>query len=146
MNLRPRSRHQADINLTPLIDVVFLLLIFFMVSTTFKDESRLRVQLPNAQGEAVPAQEPDIIRILIDREGVFEINNETLPESGTGALAQRLSNVLATMQGQRSERSVLIQADAQTSHQAVMTALDAARRAGLTRVAFATVHLEDSAP
>ena len=58
MNLRPNRPEPPDINLTPLIDVVFLLLIFFMVSTTFKEDARIQVQLPEAQGEDVPAEQP----------------------------------------------------------------------------------------
>ena len=66
MNLRPNRTDSPDINLTPLIDVVFLLLIFFMVSTTFKDDARIKVQLPEAQGEEVSADEPQVLEIVID--------------------------------------------------------------------------------
>jgi biopolymer transport protein ExbD len=133
MNLRPRRRAQADINLTPLIDVVFLLLIFFMVSTTFRDEARLRVQLPQAQGEAVAAEEPEMIRILIDRLGSFHVNDQAVADRETRTLARALEGAL----GDRAALPVLIQADARTPHQAVMRALDAASRAGLVRIAFA---------
>ncbi len=141
MNLRPRRREPADINLTPLIDVVFLLLIFFMVSTTFKDESRLRLELPHAQGEEVPAQEPAMIRILIDRAGAFRIDDRAAPADGE-ALAQALREAL----GGRSALPVLIQADAATPHQAVMTALDAASQAGLTRIAFSATRTQVTGP
>lgn len=133
MNLRPHRRAQADINLTPLIDVVFLLLIFFMVSTTFKDEVRLRVQLPQAQGEEAPTREPDIIRILIDQAGRFVVDDQALADGRTGTLVEGLKRAL----GARADAPVLIQADAQTPHQAVMQALTAARQTGLVRVAFA---------
>jgi biopolymer transport protein ExbD len=133
VNLRPRRRAQADINLTPLIDVVFLLLIFFMVSTTFRDEARLRVQLPQAQGEPVAAEEPEMIRILIDRLGSFHVNDQVVADRETGTLARALEGAL----GDRAGLPVLIQADARTPHQAVMRALDAASRAGLVHIAFA---------
>jgi len=133
MNLRPYRRPHPDINLTPLIDVVFLLLIFFMVSTTFKDEARLGVQLPQAKGEDVPASEPEHIRILIDRSGNFFVDDQALVDRNLLTLVRALNGAL----GERKDLPVLIQADAMTPHQAVMTALDAAAEVGLRRVAFA---------
>jgi biopolymer transport protein ExbD len=94
VNLRPRRRAQADINLTPLIDVVFLLLIFFMVSTTFKDEARLRVQLPEAGGEEIPSEEPEMIRILIDQSGSFYVDDQAVADRETGTLVQALEGAL----------------------------------------------------
>lgn len=145
MNLRPHRRQPPEINLTPLLDVVFLLLIFFMVSTTFKDEARLRVQLPQAQGEEVPAQEPEQIRILIDQAGNFFVDDRalvdrdplTLVRALNGALAQRPEDGPGEGPARGGDRPVLIQADARTPHQAVMTAMDAAAEVGLRRIAFA---------
>ncbi|HSO83551.1 biopolymer transporter ExbD [Thiocapsa sp.] len=137
MNLRPHRRDPADINLTPLIDVVFLLLIFFMVSTTFKDEARLRVQLPEAQGEEIPAEEPEMIRLVIDRSGSFNVDDRAVRDRKT----ETLVDVLKERLGEREPLPVLIQADAQTPHQAVMTALDAASQAGLVRIAFAATRI-----
>ena len=135
MNLRPRRSQPPDINLTPLLDVVFLLLIFFMVSTTFKDNdaSRLRVQLPQAQGEPVPDQEPDHIRIVIDRNGAFYVDDQAVVDQQALTLVRALTGAV----GERNGLSVLIQADANTPHQAVMTALDAAAELGLNKIAFA---------
>jgi biopolymer transport protein ExbD len=133
VNLRPHRRDPADINLTPLIDVVFLLLIFFMVSTTFKDEARLRVQLPEAQGEEIPVEEPEMIRLVIDRTGAFNVDDRAVRDRETKTLVEVLNERL----GGREPLPVLIQADAETPHQAVMTALDAASQAGLVRIAFA---------
>ncbi len=132
MNLRPHRRHSVDINLTPLIDVVFLLLIFFMVSTTFKDEARLRIQLPEAQGEDAPAEEPEMIRLVIDRTGRFYVDDQAVTDRRPITLVRALTGAL----GERKGLPVLIQADANTPHQAVMTALDAASQAGLFRIAF----------
>jgi biopolymer transport protein ExbD len=132
MNLRPHRRHSVDINLTPLIDVVFLLLIFFMVSTTFKDEARLRIQLPEAQGEDAPAEEPEMIRLVIDRAGRFYVDDQAVTDRRPITLVRALTGAL----GERKGLPVLIQADANTPHQAVMTALDAASQAGLFRIAF----------
>lgn len=133
MNLRPYRRPHPDINLTPLIDVVFLLLIFFMVSTTFKDEARLRVQLPQVQGEEVPAQEPEQIRLVIDQMGNFFVDDRGVVDRDSLSLVRALNGAL----GERKDLTVLIQADAQTPHQAVMTAMDAAAEVGLRRIAFA---------
>ena len=142
MNLRPRRRPPVDINLAPLIDVVFLLLIFFMVSTTFKDEARLRVQLPQAQGEDIQAQEPAMIRIVIDRAGHFFIDDREVADTRAATLAR----LLTERRGEDSMIPVLIQADANTPHQAVMTAMDAASQAGLSRIAFAATRSKDAAP
>lgn len=132
MNLRPHRHQQTDINLTPLIDVVFLLLIFFMVSTTFKDEARLRVQLPQAQGDEVPAQAPEQIQIVIDVAGNYFVDDRAVVDSKPISLVRALNAAL----GERKDLPVLIQADANSSHQAVMTALDAAAEVGLVRIAF----------
>lgn len=140
MNLRPHRREQADINLTPLIDVVFLLLIFFMVSTTFKDEARLRVQLPQAQGESIPAAEPAMIHLVIDAAGAYFVDDQAVTDRAT----QTLVRALSAARGERAALPVLIQADAQTPHQAVMTALDAAGQAGLTRIAFSATRVAES--
>ncbi len=94
VNLRPHRREPADINITPLIDVVFLLLIFFMVSTTFKDEARLRVQLPEAQGEEIPAEEPEMIRLVIDRTGSFNVDDRAVLDRKTETLVQVLKDRL----------------------------------------------------
>ncbi len=141
MNLRPHRRESTDINLTPLLDVVFLLLIFFMVSTTFKDEARLRVQLPEAQGESTPAEAPEMIRVVIDRAGHFYVNDQGLVDDKPLTLARALTGALGERKqlvpGEAEAPPVLIQADANTPHQAVMTAMDAASQAGLNRIAFA---------
>jgi biopolymer transport protein ExbD len=142
MNLRPNRRKPPEMVLIPLLDVVLVLLIFFMVSTTFKDPdaSRLRIQLPQAQGTEVPAQEPEQIRIAIDQTGRFFVDDEAVVDQRTQTLMQAINGAL----GERTGLPVLIQADALTPHQAVMTALDAAAELGLTKIAFsATRALSD---
>lgn len=142
MNLRPHRRTVPDINLTPLLDVVFLLLIFFMVSTTFKDEARLRVQLPQAVGEDVPAQEPERILIQIDRSGAFYVDDRAVTDQSRETLIRALNGAL----GNRQSLPVLIQADAQTPHQAVMTAMDAAAELGLIKIGFSATRPDQAAP
>ncbi|MCK4951209.1 MAG: biopolymer transporter ExbD, partial [Gammaproteobacteria bacterium] len=75
MNLKPQRRDHVDVNLTPLIDVVFLLLIFFMVSTTFKHDAELKIDLPEASAKAVE-QKKETIEIVIDAEGRYFINKQ----------------------------------------------------------------------
>ena len=133
MNLRPRSPKEPDINLTPLIDVVFLLLIFFMVSTTFNEDARLRLQLPEADGEAVSAEDIELVEIVIDRFGQPYVDDGRVIGDDIESMKQALIGAV----GPRRDLPVLIKADAATPHQAVMRALDAASQLGLTRVAFA---------
>jgi biopolymer transport protein ExbD len=149
MKLRPRRSQPPDINLTPLLDVVFLLLIFFMVSTTFKDatgrdETRLRVQLPQAQGAEAPAKDPDHIRIVIDQAGSFFVDDRAVVDQQGVTLVRAINGAL----GERKGVGVLIQADAKNPHQAVMTVLDAAAELGLVKVAFAAMRTgpESAAP
>lgn len=131
MNLRQRRPPQAEINLTALIDVVFLLLIFFMVSTTFEKETRLEIELPRAATEAAPSEE-DMLDLVIDREGHFFVNERqvisTEPKSLKGAI-NRIADG-------RTDLPVKIRADAQAPYQAVITAMDVLTQLGLTHMSF----------
>jgi len=140
MNLRPKRTESPDINLTALIDVVFLLLIFFMVSTTFKDDARIRIQLPSAQGEEVPADEPQVLEIVIDGAGTFYVNQRMVVDQKL----KTLKTAIAGAAGEDREIPVVIKADANTPHQAVMTAMDAASQLGLLRFAFAATRPDES--
>ncbi len=142
MNLRPHRPPPPDINLTPLLDVVFLLLIFFMVSTTFKDEARLRVQLPQVQGLDAPTQDPEHIVLGIDRTGAFYVDDQAVVDQSHETLVRAINGAL----GDRKPIPVLIQADAQTPHQAVMTAMDAAAELGLTRIVFSATRAGTERP
>jgi biopolymer transport protein ExbD len=140
MNLRPLRPAPPEINLTPLIDVVFLLLIFFMVSTTFKEDARIKVQLPEANGETIPAEEPRVLDITIDSSGTFYVNERRVVDKGTATLKKAIAGAI----GEQREIPVVIKADAKTPHQAVMTAMDAASQLGLLRFAFAATRPEES--
>lgn len=133
MRIRATRQPLPDINMAPLIDCVFLLLIFFMVSTTFKHESELRIELPRA-GERM-AEDPQrrSIELVIDQQGRFYVNQEAVINTQLGTLVRALQRASAG----RNEGAVLISADARTPHQAVMTAMDASGRAGLSRISFA---------
>lgn len=132
MNLRPRRQQQMDINLTPLIDVVFLLLIFFMVSTTFEKETRIEVELPQA-GAVTDTPEPDErLEILVDSTGRYYVNDQQVP----GRDPETLRGAVAEAVAGRSDLPVMIKADAQAPYQSVITAMDALTRLGLTRMSF----------
>jgi biopolymer transport protein ExbD len=133
MNLRPSRRDEPDINLTPLIDVVFLLLIFFMVSTTFNDDTRLRLELPRADAEPVQAKDVQLIELVVDVSGRYYVDGRQVLGTDVGTLRRTLAEVV----DDGRELPVLIKADAKTPHQAVMTALDALGQLGLSHVAFA---------
>jgi len=128
-----RLKEELSINLTPLIDVVFLLLIFFMVTTTFTRETRLSVNLPEADG--APAEEnPDQVEILVSQGGGYSINGRALVNSRLETLMSGLEQVT---QGDRNVALILI-ADAEATHQAVVTAMDAIGRSGFFRLSIAT--------
>ena len=133
MNLKPHTKDDVDINLTPLIDVVFLLLIFFMVSTTFKQESSITINLPEASSEKPVAQD-NLIEISIDEQGRFFINQAQVVNTRLATVKRALEKIVAG----RKNLIVVISADAKTPHQSVVTAMDAARQAGLLNLSIAT--------
>ncbi len=140
MNLKPQRREDVSIDLTPLIDVVFLLLIFFMVSTTFKQESEITINLPEASNEK-PVKQDNIIEITIDEQGRYFINQAQVVNTRLATVKRALEKVAAG----RKNLTVIISADAQTPHQAVVTAMDAARQVGLLNLSIATRRAQNSA-
>ena len=133
MNFRPPVEQDVDINLTPLIDVVFLLLIFFMVSTSFVKESEIELTLPEASEEL--REDPvDKIAVSIDRTGTVFVNERALINSQLETIRQ----ALADLQTESGDPVVIISADAEASHQGVVDVMDAARQAGLYRITFPT--------
>ncbi|MBU0498970.1 MAG: biopolymer transporter ExbD [Gammaproteobacteria bacterium] len=134
MKLRPNKPQDADINLTPLIDMVFLLLIFFMVSTTFDKETRIKVELPEATAAVEEKRKVEPVHISIDAQGRFYVNQEELVNSDFSILKRALEKAVA---GQSPLPSVIITADAKTPHQAVMSAMDAASQVGMYEMIFA---------
>lgn len=133
MNFRPTQDQDVDINLTPLIDVVFLLLIFFMVSTTFVKESEIDLTLPQASEEL--REEPvDRIDVAIDRDGGVFVNGQSLVNTQVATLVKALGEART----EDGDPVVIISADAEASHQSVVDVMDAARQAGLFRITFPT--------
>lgn len=133
MRFASRARQEVDINLTPLIDVVFLLLIFFMVSTTFTRETHLSIDLPEASSQA--SRSADLqIEITITKKGDFAINGVALINRELDTLRAAIEKV---SQGDNTV-PMIITADSATPHQSVVTALDIAGQLGFTRLSITT--------
>ena len=130
---------EVSINLTPLIDIVFLLLIFFMVSTTFQRETELEIALPEASAET--SSEPAVSALIleIDATGAYRLSTKQSGKSSDFASVniEQLSEMLKGLSAKNDTATLVIKADAKTPHQAVVQALDAARKANLSRVKFA---------
>ena len=123
---------EVSINLTPLIDVVFLLLIFFMVSTTFDTTSQLKITLPEAS-EQQSAKVPGTLNIAIDSEGRFYLNSRELSSQKSAAL---MAAIERTLKG--SDIPIVIQSDARSPVQSLVTAMDVIGKLGLSQVSIAT--------
>jgi len=132
MNLRPYRKEPPEVNLTPLIDVVFLLLIFFMVSTTFEKESQIKVELPEAQTQSATESPPEVLDITIDAEGRFFVNQREVVSSNIDTLKQAIAKAI----GDRKDIPVVITGDANATWQAIMKAMDAASQLGLVNMTF----------
>jgi len=128
-----RHKEELTLNLTPLIDVVFLLLIFFMVSTSFSRETQLALNLPNAEGQAAETDR-DLIEISVDANGVYYINGIGLVDNTKETLIRALNKI----PGADKTKPIVISADAKAPFQAAITAMDAAGIAGFSNQSLAT--------
>ncbi len=133
MKFRRRQREEPAINLTALIDVVFLLLIFFMVTTTFNRETRLAVNLPEADAEAAEPS-PEQLEIAVDPDGRYAVNGRLLTDREPGTLRNALEDVAGDDRGM----PVVLVADAEATHQSVVTAMDVLGQSGFNRISIAT--------
>jgi biopolymer transport protein ExbD len=138
VNIQPDNQEEPEINLTPLIDVVFLLLIFFMVSTTFEHQSRIQIELPEATAEA-SKPEDESLEILIDAQGRYFLGDQQVVNTELKTLKGAIRKAV----GQREVIPVIIRADARTPHQAVIRALDATSQLGLVNISLATSKIEE---
>jgi biopolymer transport protein ExbD len=132
-----RSRTPVEINLIPMIDVVLVLLIFFIVTTTFTRETGIDINLPEANGEPTTAVDSKIITLLIDKRGNYFISTSADTE-GKKLDPDTLKQDLAQIMGNAPQTPFVITADGQTPHQAVIKALDIASQVGFKHIAFAT--------
>ncbi len=139
MKFQRRRRGDNGINLTPLIDVVFLLLIFFMVTTTFTKETRLLIDLPEANGEVADSS-PATLELVIAKDGSYAVNGQNL-------INRDIKTIMAALREASSGNTdlpLVITADAQATHQAVITAMDAAGRLGFSQLNIATQQVGDA--
>ena len=134
MNLRgSRPRDDPEINFIPLIDVLLVILIFLMVTTTYQRVAELQITLPEADAEQ-PKDRPREVNVGVDAQGRYVINRTVFTYTTTAALA----DALRTAAGDAKEPVVIISADATATHQSVVHVLEAARTAGFVQVTFAT--------
>lgn len=132
MNLRPRRREEPELNLVPMIDVVLVLLIFFMVTTSLRHESELEIRLPEASGRPLPGNVAQL-EVDIDANGRYALNGQALEAADALVLKAALQ---AAAQGR--ELPLTVRADGRTPHQAVVTVLEVAGQLGIRRLAIAT--------
>ena len=136
MKLSLRQRAQPEVNLTSLIDVVLLLLVFFMVSTSFVKQSQITIRLPEAESMAIVQEVPEQIDIMITAAGTYLVNGRELINNR----AETIRNALQKTSGNNNKLPLTISADANAKHQDVVTAMDVAGRLGFTQISIATVN------
>lgn len=140
MNFRRKKREKLDITLISMIDVLFVLLLFFMVSTTFNNHTQIKVQLPEADG-AVTEQSPQMVTLTIDADGNYYLPVDgSEPQKLADQQLETLKQALQKLAEQSKELPFIISADGKTPHQSVMTALEAAGEAGFSHITFAAQH------
>jgi len=144
MNFSRKKKPPLEITLTPMIDVVFLLLIFFMVTTTFNQQASIKINLPEASGEEKEVSKKRII-LTIDAKGVYFISgNDGLPHQLINQQLETLKRALVqAAAGSARKVPLVISADGQTPHQSVVSALDVASQLGFKRVTFATKNIPE---
>jgi biopolymer transport protein ExbD len=140
MNLLSRSKEEPEINLTSLIDVVLLLLVFFMVSTSFVRETEINIRLPEASAEPVLERTPDVLEIGITESGNYLLNGRQLLNSDR----RRLRAAIERVMGDRRDVDVIVRADAESRLQAAVTAMNVAGELGFTSINIATVTTSES--
>jgi len=140
MNLKPRRHEEPEINVVSLIDVVLLLVVFFMLSSRFTDEGRLRVHLPQASDvpTAKPASEPLVVTVT--QQGTYRVNDHELINSSP----ETLRSALVKEAGTARNMPVTLRADGRATHQSVITAMDILGRLGFVEINVATVQEEQA--
>lgn len=133
MQLQNTSKREMSINLTPLIDVVFLLLIFFMVSTSFTRETQIELELPKAEGTPLEI-DVEVVEISVDSTGNFYVNKQAL----INTQIETVKRAIVKVSDGNTSLPLIISADAKAPYQAVITAMDAAGQEGFTNIQMAT--------
>ncbi|MEO6823361.1 MAG: biopolymer transporter ExbD [Nitrosospira sp.] len=130
---RGRQKEDPEINLVPMIDVLLVILIFLMITTTYSKFSELEINLPEAASDK-PPDRPNTIDVSVSAIGSYQVNQTSIQHSGM----EELSGALRAAAGDRPDPVIVINADAQATHQAVITVMEAARLAGYSHITFAT--------
>jgi biopolymer transport protein ExbD len=133
MNFRPGTRDEPEINLIPFIDILLVVLIFLMLTTTYSKFTQLQVNLPVADAQAQREQPKEII-VSISADGRYAVNKDLVD----GASVDVLTRALTQLAQDSQDTIIIISADAAATHQSVINVMDAARRAGLVQITFAT--------
>lgn len=136
MKLNMRAKAEPEVNLTSLIDVVLLLLIFFMVSTSFVKQSQISIRLPEAESSDIVEEPPEQIDVMITEQGTYLVNGRELINNRP----ETIRNALQKVSAGDSSLPLTISADANARHQYVVTAMDVAGRLGFVRISIATVN------
>ena len=139
MQLRSSRTEDPEISLIGLIDVVFLLLIFFMVSTTFEHQAVLKVDLPEAKNVSTPEDQPNSFELVIDQDGLFYLNDRQLVDGEPATL--RAAFIEAA--GEDRNIPIILRADAETPHHFVVTAMDVTAQLGFSRLSIATERITE---
>jgi biopolymer transport protein ExbD len=136
MKLTSRRIEDPELNLISLVDIFLLLLVFFMISTTFLNETGLKIRLPEASDQPSIAPQVEAIEVSVTAEGNYRVNGQALINTSTATLA----NAIIKVAGQTREIPITIRADARTTHQSVVTAMDVVGRLGFRAINIATVN------
>jgi biopolymer transport protein ExbD len=133
MNFRPGTRDEPEINLIPFIDILLVVLIFLVLTTTYSKFTELNVNLPVADAQAPKTNTREVI-VAVGSDGRYSIDKQVLD----GNSVELLTGALAKASANNAETVIIISADATATHQSVINVMDAARRAGLVQITFAT--------
>ena len=140
MNFRPRIKEEPEINLIPFIDVLLVIVIFLMLSTTYSKYTEMQIRLPVADTDA-QRDYPKELLIAVGADGSYSVNKKPVDGRSVDAVSAAIAD------GARSgpDTVVIITADANARHQSVITVMEAARRAGLSQITFATQSTQNGA-
>ncbi|HYP81362.1 MAG TPA: biopolymer transporter ExbD [Steroidobacteraceae bacterium] len=139
MNFNPRRAEDPEINLISLIDVLLVMVIFFMLSSTFIDEGRVRVQLPEAGAEHHDNRTAEPVVVTVTQQGAYRVNERELVNSSR----ETLRAAVAAVAGDARDARVVVRADGRATHQSVVTAMDVLGKMGFARLDIATVQQTD---
>ena len=136
MNFQRGRRHEElEMNLVPLIDVLLVIIIFLVVSATFSRTSELQINLPTAEANS-PQDKPRVVTVEVDATGRYMVNGKAVETGDVANIASALTQ--AAGNGNGKEPTIVINADAKTTHQSVINVMEAARQANYTHITFAT--------